>query len=125
MRNPLLSIPVKEFEFTDPDVARIRATLQNWGAFGVGGARRWLEPLLVLVIESGASTLSLPDSDVLVGIDGNLRSSTLSVSSHGSGRSGLRNIANKALKLKPGASFSSSRVPRKRAQERDEGLFFD
>ena len=44
--NPARSIPAKEFEFTDPEVTRIKAALQTWESYGVAGDRRWLEPLL-------------------------------------------------------------------------------
>jgi hypothetical protein len=43
---PKLSIPAKNFEFTDPEVARIKAAIQTWDAYGVNSDRRWLEPLL-------------------------------------------------------------------------------
>jgi hypothetical protein len=44
--NPALSIPAKEYEFSDPEVTRIRAALQTWNSYGVAADRRWLEPLL-------------------------------------------------------------------------------
>lgn len=44
--NPALSIPAKEFEFTDAEIARIKAALQTWNAYGVAADRGWLEPLL-------------------------------------------------------------------------------
>lgn len=44
--NPTLSIPAKEFEFTDPEVARIKAAIQTWDSYGVTADRRWLEPFL-------------------------------------------------------------------------------
>jgi hypothetical protein len=44
--NPGLSIPAKEFEFSDPEVARIKAAIQTWDSYGVNSDRRWLEPLL-------------------------------------------------------------------------------
>jgi hypothetical protein len=44
--NPLRSLPVKDFEFTDAETARIRAALETWPAYGVAADRRWLEPLL-------------------------------------------------------------------------------
>ena len=44
--NPALSLPAKEFEFTDPEVARIKAAIQTWDSYGVAADRRWLEPLL-------------------------------------------------------------------------------
>ncbi len=44
--NPALSIPAKDFEFTDPEVARIKAAIQTWDSYGVNADRRWLEPLI-------------------------------------------------------------------------------
>jgi hypothetical protein len=48
--NPSLSIPAKEFDFADVDVARIKAALETWDNYGVATDRRWLEPLLELEI---------------------------------------------------------------------------
>lgn len=45
--NPVLSIPAKEFEFTEAEVARIRAALQTWdSSYGAAADRQWLQPLL-------------------------------------------------------------------------------
>ena len=44
--NPTLSIPAREFEFTDPETARIKAAIQTWDSYGVNLDRRWLEPIL-------------------------------------------------------------------------------
>jgi len=44
--NPALSIPAKEFEFTDPEAARIRAAIQTWDSYAVNADRRWLQPLV-------------------------------------------------------------------------------
>jgi hypothetical protein len=44
--NPALSIPAKEFEFSDPEVARVKAVIETWDSYGVNADRRWLEPLL-------------------------------------------------------------------------------
>ena len=44
--NPTLSLPVKEFEFTDPEVGRIKAAIQMWDSYGVSADRRWLQPLV-------------------------------------------------------------------------------
>lgn len=44
--NPSLLIAPKEFEFPDPEVARIRSALQTWESFASGSDRRWLEPLV-------------------------------------------------------------------------------
>ena len=45
--NPALTIPAKEFVFSDPEVARIKSALQTWDGYGATGDRRWLEPLLL------------------------------------------------------------------------------
>jgi hypothetical protein len=44
--NPALFIPAKEFEFTDPEIARLRAAIQTWDSYGANADRRWLEPLV-------------------------------------------------------------------------------
>ena len=44
--NPALSIPAKEFEFADSEVARIKAAIQTWDSYSADADRRWLEPLL-------------------------------------------------------------------------------
>jgi hypothetical protein len=44
--NPALAIPAKEFEFTDPEVARIKAAIQTWDSYAVNADRRWLQPLI-------------------------------------------------------------------------------
>ena len=44
--NPALSVPAKKFEFTDHEVARIKAALQTWDSYGFAADRRWLEPIL-------------------------------------------------------------------------------
>jgi hypothetical protein len=44
--NPSLSIPAKEFDFTDAEVARVRAAVEAWSGYAVAADRRWLEPLL-------------------------------------------------------------------------------
>jgi hypothetical protein len=49
MWNPALSLPAKEFEFSDPDLARIRAAIETWNSYGAAADRRWLEPLLAAV----------------------------------------------------------------------------
>ena len=47
--NPALSIPAKQFEFTDPEVARIKAAIQMWDSYGVAAERRWLQPLVEIL----------------------------------------------------------------------------
>ena len=44
--NPALSISAREFEFTDPEVARIKAALQMCDSYGANADRRWLQPLV-------------------------------------------------------------------------------
>lgn len=47
--NPARSAPVKDFEFADADVARIKAAIESWDLYGAGTDRRWLEPLIQLL----------------------------------------------------------------------------
>ena len=44
--NPALSVPAKEFEFTDAEAARMKAALQTWDSYGAAADRRWLQPLV-------------------------------------------------------------------------------
>jgi hypothetical protein len=44
--NPALSLPAKEFEFADAEIARISAAIQTWDSYGVNADRRWLQPLV-------------------------------------------------------------------------------
>ena len=44
--NPALTLPAKEFEFSDPELARIRAAIETWDSYGANADRRWLEPLV-------------------------------------------------------------------------------
>ena len=44
--NPALSIPPKQLDFTDAEVARIKAAVEARNGYGVNADRRWLEPLL-------------------------------------------------------------------------------
>jgi hypothetical protein len=46
MWNPSLSVPAKEFESSDPEVARIKAAVQTWDSYGVNADRRWLQPVI-------------------------------------------------------------------------------
>jgi len=46
--NPARSIPAREFDFTDAEVARIKATLHSWDSYCADADRRWLEPLVQL-----------------------------------------------------------------------------
>lgn len=44
--NRALSIPAKDFEFTDPEVARLKAAIQTWDSYGANADRHWLQPLI-------------------------------------------------------------------------------
>jgi hypothetical protein len=44
--NPALSLPAREFEFSDTQFARLRAAIQAWDSYGVAADRRWLQPLV-------------------------------------------------------------------------------
>jgi hypothetical protein len=44
--NPMLSIPAQDFEFSDPEVARIKAAIETWDSYGASADRRWLQPLV-------------------------------------------------------------------------------
>ena len=44
--NPALSLPPKEFEFTEAEIARIKAAVETWDGYSVNADRCWLEPLL-------------------------------------------------------------------------------
>jgi hypothetical protein len=44
--NPTRSLSVREFEFSDSDVARMKAAIQTWDSYSVNADRRWLQPLL-------------------------------------------------------------------------------
>jgi hypothetical protein len=51
--NPVVSLPPKEFEFSDPEVARIRAAIQAWDSYGAAADRRWLQPLVETLFKEG------------------------------------------------------------------------
>ena len=51
--NPALSIPAKEFEFADQEVARIKAAIQAWDSYGAAADRRWLEPMIGALFSTG------------------------------------------------------------------------
>ncbi len=44
--NPAVSLPPKELEFTDAEIARIMTAVESWHTYGAYADRRWLEPLL-------------------------------------------------------------------------------
>src|ERR1035437_3450964 len=53
--NPTLSIPAKDFEFTDPEVARLKAALATWDSYAAGGDRRWLAPPIGALFSAGTA----------------------------------------------------------------------
>ena len=50
--NADLCLPAAEFEFSDPEAARIRSALQTGVSFATGSDRRWLEPLVEALFPS-------------------------------------------------------------------------
>jgi hypothetical protein len=53
--NQSLSIPAKDMEFADAEVARIKAAVGAWGNYGAAPDRRWLEPLIEALFSTEAS----------------------------------------------------------------------
>jgi len=53
--NPERSIPPKEFDFTEPEVARIKAALEAWHSYGAAADRYWLEPIIQMLFPSNQS----------------------------------------------------------------------
>jgi hypothetical protein len=50
--NSNLSLPVKEFEFSDHEVTRIRAAIQTFDSYRASDDRRWLQPLVDALLPS-------------------------------------------------------------------------
>jgi hypothetical protein len=50
--NPALSIPGKEYEFTDAEVARMKAALQMWNSYCASADRQWLQPLVAALFSA-------------------------------------------------------------------------
>ena len=50
--NSALSIPPKEFEFSDSEVPRLRAALETCDSFGAATDRSWLEPLTEMLFSA-------------------------------------------------------------------------
>jgi hypothetical protein len=50
--NPALSVPARDFEFNDAEIARLKAALQTWDSYGANADRRWLEPLVRLLFHT-------------------------------------------------------------------------
>lgn len=54
MWNPARSMPAREVEFSDPEVAGIKAAIEARGAYGAAADRQWLEPVFNLRFPAGA-----------------------------------------------------------------------
>src|ERR1019366_63373 len=52
--NPSLSLPKMDFELTDLEVAKIRAAVETWHAYGAAVDRHWLEPLIEVLLSPEA-----------------------------------------------------------------------
>jgi hypothetical protein len=50
--NPALSLDAKDFEFSDPEVARIKAAIETWDSYGANADRRWLQPLVEMLFSA-------------------------------------------------------------------------
>lgn len=55
--NPALSIPAKEFEFTDPELARVKAAIEMWDSYGANADRSWLQPLVDTLFPLGTAVV--------------------------------------------------------------------
>lgn len=44
--DPTIQLPPIEISFADSEIARVRAALETWDAYGAAIDRRWLEPLI-------------------------------------------------------------------------------
>lgn len=53
--NPALNLQPTEFDLSEVEVSRIKAALQSWASYAVGTDRRWLQPLLSVIFETGIS----------------------------------------------------------------------
>ena len=63
--NPALSVPPKEFEFTDTEDARIKAALQTWESYAAGTDRPWLQPLVEALFPTGDGNHDPNESKIL------------------------------------------------------------
>jgi hypothetical protein len=53
--HPALPVPAREFDLEDAEVSRIRTAIESWGNYGAASDRRWLEPLLEIVVRAEPS----------------------------------------------------------------------
>jgi len=61
--NPALSVPAKDYEFTEPEIARVKAALEAWESYGANTDRRWLEPLLRSIFSTELGDRQLASSE--------------------------------------------------------------
>lgn len=54
--NPALGLPARQFEFSDPEVARIKAAIQTPDSYAVNADRRWLAPLIEALFSEVSQT---------------------------------------------------------------------
>lgn len=47
--NPALSLPAREFEFTEAELGRLRSAMQTWDSYAVASDRHGLEPLIRMI----------------------------------------------------------------------------
>ncbi|MDE3165775.1 MAG: hypothetical protein KGN36_08220 [Acidobacteriota bacterium] len=50
--SPSLSLPPKEYDFTDVEAARLKAAVHAWDGYGAAADRRWLEPLVEALLST-------------------------------------------------------------------------
>jgi len=50
--NPSIHIAAREFEFSDGEVARLKAAIETWDGYAAAGDRYWLEPLISVLFPS-------------------------------------------------------------------------
>lgn len=53
--NPSISIPARDFDFTDTDLDRIKNGIETWDGYSAAADRRWLEPLIRAVFPPDAN----------------------------------------------------------------------
>ena len=58
--NPALSLLAKDFEFSDPELARIKAVIEMWDSYGANADRRWLQPRMCSSTASSSAPAIMP-----------------------------------------------------------------
>ncbi len=62
--------PVKDFGFSEREIARIKAAVQTWDSYGANADRRWLQPLIEVLAPEPKGEQNLRSSNLT---DGGLR----------------------------------------------------